>query len=401
VTVLRKTWPFRIAAVLAGLVLCYLSATSALAMFLEDRSPQSALQLAQYDAQAKAGTAFALLQTGQSPDEVERARGLAREALEREPINVLALRTLGLAASLAGDEEGAREHFALVDRLTSRDLPSQLWWIEQEVAEGDVAGALAQYDAALRTSRRAADILMPVLVEASAQPEVAAALTPILERRPAYFRQFFIRTTDTASDISGAATLGQATLDRGDRDDQDLINRIIMRFGRDGDFDEAREVFTWANGSLPDGNVVNGSFEQPTPFRLFDWEFTPDGDLTAEIAPREDTDSLYLIARVARGLAARQLLQLDPGRYRLDALVGDVPQASIDRPTVGLTCASGSRTVLPPVEFPASPGSQAPLRATFTVAPGCRYQWLNLTASASSQDEVRAWIDDISIRSIR
>jgi hypothetical protein len=38
------------------------------------------------------------------------------------------------------------------------------------------------------------------------------------------------------------------------------------------------------------------------------------------------------------------------------------------------------------------------LQASFTVPAGCRYQWLDLTASATTQDEVRSWIDDIVIR---
>ena len=383
---------------LAALALCYLAATLALAAYLHDRSAQTALRIAPSDARALAGTATVLLQADQSQGTVALAREQASEALQREPINVLALRALGMVASLEGNGASAREFFGLATRLTKRDLPLQLWWIEQEVVEGDLSGALAYYDEALRTSTRANNLLLPILVKASAEPLVARRLPPLLAPRPEYFRQFFIQGTDTASDISGIAAIGRQVLDRSDGDDQDLINRTIMRFAREQQFDQAWDMFTWAYGGSPEENVVNGKFEQPVAFRLFNWDFTQSDAVTAEIAPRGDTDSLYLVARVSRGLAARQLLRLQPGRYRLQALVGDVPDASIDRPTIGIICAEGGGTPLEAAAFPASPAGQEALQETFIVPAGCRYQWLDLTASAVGQDEVRAWIDEISIR---
>ena len=394
----RKGWPFRIAAVLAGAVLCYFAAILALSPVVQDRSAQAALKLTPFDAQALAGTASTLLQADQSPEGLAKGRGYAREALLREPINPVAVRALGLAASLEGEEDTAREHFGLAARLSRRDLPTQLWWIEHEVAQGDIDGALAYYDEALKSSRRANEMLLPILARASAEPLVAERILPLLEERPAYFRQFFIQATDTAPDVGGVAMLGRRLLDPAAPADQDLINRTIMGFARTGEFDDAWTMFTWAADGAPDGGVVNGSFDRPIPFRLFNWEFTQNTDLAAEIAPRGETDSLYLDARVGRGLVARQLLRLEPGRHRLQALVGDVPEASIDRPTIGITCAAGGGTPLRPVAFPASPTGQAALRETFNVPPGCRYQWLDLTASAASQDEVRSWIDDLAIR---
>lgn len=394
----RKGWPFRIAAVLVGAVLCYFAAILALSPVVQDRSPQAALSLTPFDAQALAETASTLLQADQSPEGLAQGREYAREALLREPINPVALRALGLAAAVEGDDDTAREHFSLAARLTRRDLPTQLWWIEHEVTEGDISGVLAHYDEALKSSRRANEMLLPILARASAEPLVAERLLPLLKERPAYFRQFFIQANDTAPDIGGVAMIGRQLLNRRAPADQDLINRTIMGFARKGEFDDAWTMFTWAAGGAPESGVVNGTFDQPTPFRLFNWEFTQNTDLAAEIAPRGDTDSLYLDARVGRGLVARQLLRLAPGRHRLQALVGDVPEAAIDRPTIGITCAVGGGTPLEPVAFPASPSGQVVLRTAFNVPPGCRYQWLDLTASAASQDEVRSWIDDLAIR---
>ena len=394
----RKSWPFRISAFLIALVLCYFAATMSLAAYLRDRSAQTALKIASYNAAALAGAANDLLQADQSDDAMATVRRQAQAALQREPLNVLALRTLGLTASLEGDETLARAYFTLASRLTKRDLPLQLWWIEQKVTEGNLDQILTYYDQALKTSQRANNVLLPVLTQASAEPLIAQRLPPLLASRPSYFRQFFIQGTDNAINITGLARIGRQVLDRGDSDDQDLINRTIMRFAREQNFDEAWDMFAWAYGGTPDAKVLNGDFQKPVAFRLFNWDFTQSDAVTAEIGPRDDTDSLYLIANVSQGLAARQLLRLPPGRYRLQALVGDVPEAAIDRPTIAISCAVGDGTPLPPSDFPTSPSGQANLQETLNVRSGCRYQWLELTASAVSQDEVRTWIDDISIR---
>ncbi len=395
---LRKSSSFRILAGLAGVALCCLAATSTLAALLHDRSAQIALRLAPFDAQAMSGTASELLRLDQSQETLAEVRGLARRALMREPVNVVAIRVMGLAASIEADQEAARAYFRLASRLSKRDLPSQLWWIELEAGEGDITGALTYYDEALRTSRSAADRLMPILIEASAEPLVAEKLLPFLERRPTYRRRFFIEGTDTASDVSGVAILGRQVLDRGDSDDQDLINRIITRFGRDGDLDGAWSMFVWARGRPDDESLVNGSFDEPVPFRLFNWELTQSEALSAEIAPRGETDSLFLTARVSRGAVARQLLRLKPGRYVFNAVVGDVPAAAIDRPTITIACVGSGATVMGPVAFSAGTAGQAEIRQMFDIDSRCRYQSLDLAASAASQDEVRTWIDDIVIR---
>lgn len=396
-SVSRTSWAFRIAIAVAGLALIYFAISFSLAAAFQSRSPQVALRLAPFYARSLASTASSSLEVDQSPAAVSEARERARAALLREPMNAVALRALGLAATFERDDAAALRSFSLVSQVTSRDLPSQLWWIEREAAEGDLAGALSYYDQALRTSGRASAMLLPTLAQASADPLVADRLVPLLTPRPSYFRAFFIEGLDGAPDASGVITLGTRLLDRDRPVEHDLINRMIMRLGRDRNFDDAWGIFVWAQGGAPGENIVNGSFDQPSPFALFNWSLTQNEALVTEVLNRENSNSLYLSARSGGGLAARQLLRLMPGRYDLAAIVGDVAEASGDRPTIHLTCAQTDTPILQPVTFPSTPSSQRPLRATFSVAGGCRYQWLNLTANSSMEEEVRSWIDDITI----
>lgn len=394
---MRARWPFRLVAILVGLALCYFAATMALAATQRRSAPAWALKLAPYDAQALANTAFAELTVDRSPPTLARAEAMSKRALTREPVNVAALRTLGLVATMRGDIPAAKARFTLVERLSRRDLATQLWWIEYEVARNSVTGALTYFDEALRTSPQSANLLMPVLVKAAQEAPIASALRTLLAPRPSYFRPFFIQASDTTPNIREVARLGMTLLDRRNPDDQDLINRLILRFGRDGKYDDARRVFAWADGTEPNGNVTNGDLDHPAAFSLFNWDLTDRNGLSAEISPRDGSNSLYLVARVSRGLVARQLLRLSAGRYELSAVVGDTPDAVIDRPTIDVTCAGSNRSVLAPVQFPSSPSPATPLRAVFGIGPDCAYQWLNLQAAASSEDETRAWIDDIRI----
>ena len=399
---MRRLWSYRAAIGFAALVLCYFAATLALASTERRLHPAAALRAAPYDAQALAGAAYASLQVDQSPAALTRSAQMATQALAREPINVAALRTLGLIAAIRGDVIGAQARFAMVERLSRRDLATQLWWIEFEVARGSVPGALTYFDEALRTSPQSADILLPILASAVQEAPIATALAPFLASRPSYFRQFFIQASDTTPDIAQVSRIGRTLLNRLDPDDQDLINRIILRYGRDGKYDNAWRVFVWASGRQPENNVVNGDFDSPTPLRLFNWSPTENDALTAEISPRDGSNSLYLIARVSRGLATRQLVRLSAGRYQLSAIVGDVPDARIDRPTIGIACAKDDKPVLNQVSFPpTAAASGIRLTAQFDVTAGCAYQWLNLLASASSEDETRAWIDNIQIRPVQ
>ncbi|HTH29390.1 MAG TPA: hypothetical protein VL918_13105 [Sphingobium sp.] len=395
---MRTRWPFRVVVMLAGAALCYGAAVLALAPVERKRHPDRALKLVPFDAQALAGSAFVAIASNQSPATLERAGAAARRALAREPINVTALRTLGLVAAARRNNSQAEASFRLVEKLSRRDLPTQIWWIEHEVARESVPGALKYFDEALRTSPRSSDILLPVLVNAMVEAEIAREVRPFLSSRPSYFRQFFIQATDTTPNINHVATLGMQLLDRQSADDRDLINRIILRFGRDKKFESAWRVFSWGNGGKPFGTLVNGDFESPNLFSLFHWNAPENDTLSAETSAREGSNVLYLVARGPRGVASRQLLRLAPGQYELSAQVGDVPDARIDRPSIDVECASGSKQALAPVAFPPSPNLASTLRAQFEVAPGCPFQWLNLRASSSTEEETRAWIDNIEIR---
>src|SRR5262249_7177342 len=90
------------------------------------------------------------------------------------------------------DHDAPREQrlFELSSAISRRSLPTRLWLIQRSVDHGDVAGALENFDIALRTSTAAPDALFPVLATASSDPGLAQPLARLLDR-PRYGRNPF------------------------------------------------------------------------------------------------------------------------------------------------------------------------------------------------------------------
>ena len=87
------------------------------------RSPTRALALAPAHAGARASLAQQLVQA----EYVEEAERFARGSLDRTPISVAAVRTLGLVAESQGADDRALALFRLAHRMSRRDRPTEAW----------------------------------------------------------------------------------------------------------------------------------------------------------------------------------------------------------------------------------------------------------------------------------
>ncbi|MFV3464693.1 hypothetical protein ACNJFH_21305, partial [Mycobacterium tuberculosis] len=109
-----------------------------------------------------AGLAAQLLTQPDRDGSYARAWRLAQAALQRDPMSVRAVSTLAFLAAEKGNAVQAARLLAYSERLSRRDLPTQLALIETKVQANDVVGALVHYDRALRTSKTSEAILVPV-----------------------------------------------------------------------------------------------------------------------------------------------------------------------------------------------------------------------------------------------
>jgi hypothetical protein len=358
----------------------------------------------------KAATASAYLEHGApTPTALESASALATTVVRREPANVVAVRTLALTAAVTdrGDAK-AKRLITYAESLSRRDLPTQLWLIENNVAANNIDSALLHYDRALRTNLAARDILIPILAEAAKQPAVAHPLAKMLATRPMWWTEFadkFIFASDAPDAL--ALTMGVLRLDPSKEGERNFLQQTMVSLVDGGAPAKAYSLFTSAVGkSIPSGTFVrNGSFTDAPKLAPFDWLLLDETDLSATRDRRGDGAndwSLFLTAQNGRnGVVARQLLMLPPGSYRLTAAGGDMPRDAASVPVISFVCADKTATTLGIFRYAAATVRAVIDDAFLVPASGCPAVWLLVSRSAPlDRESAVPWVDGFTIRRI-
>lgn len=401
---LSRAMLIRMAVVLpVGCFLAWLTFAVGAASVLGAARPEIAARFAPFDARTMAKLAEkSSIDMARHPRTARQARELSIEALRRDPTVVSAWRTLGLVASMEGRQEQASRLMAHAERLSRRDLPTQLFLIEERVQRDDIAGALHHYDIALRTSRSSADLLMPVLITASAQSDIAARLAPLLRSDPPWRHLFLWRLYEEAQSGSNVVRFVQLLGPDWAFREPDLLPRLTARLLGEREFAGLWQIYRMA-GRVQAAEpllVRNGGFDQPNPTPPLDWSFT-DQDVQGQqsrIPNRGNDPSLLVrVSASGEGIAASQLLLLKPGRYRLSAVAGGVegyPEAAL---RWQITCADPGQTGLHRFDIPVSPQGARSHETSFQIPETCPAQWLHVVAGASPGAEAAAWIDTLQI----
>lgn len=383
-----------------GAVVLWAAIGVTLTMTVGRSNPELALRWWPWGAAPKAALAARIAADVKAPPaDLARAEQLAREALLREPVNVEAARALAMLRARENKLDAANRLFVYAEKLSRRDLPTQLWLIEHAVQNEDIPGALKHYDRALRTSRTAPDILLPVLVAAADDPAIVQPLVRTLAPRPHWWRQFM---TLAMKDIkNGKALVSYARslkLEMSNAEDKEYIVRVVDRLTRDRLYDDALAYYGDVTGTPAAklGLVRNGGFEGPNTGLPFDWWLREEPGLTADM--ELFGDDTHLVLRAGRGRGgdlAKQLLVLKPGTYQISGRVGDTGQDKLEVPSIVFACVGGASLLDRPLPFSGEEG--APFSYSFTVLkPGCQAQWLSIRAAPAA--EMEAWIDGIEVR---
>lgn len=365
--------------------------------------PATALSLYPFDARAKANMSEkgGVLLAGNRAlaADVER---LARSALSRDPTVVDAWRMMGVVAALREDGPRATQTLRFAERISRRDLPVQLWLIEDMVGRDDVAGALRHYDIALRTSPTSRQLLFPILIAASAEPNVARPLAGILAANPPWRSEFTysLSQAERSSDTLPFLVRHLATT----QSERDILIPMVQKLATAGDYRNAWQVYTilkQAPARTPEP-IRDGGFAAVPAVAPFDWFMVNEGAIRGERRVRdnsgEDAALFVSVESGAAGEGARQLLLLAPGSYQVSAVIGSVPETPAARVSVRVACAGATSRVLGETDVAPTQIGGASQRLTFTVPAGCPAQVLAITAgSASETGASEAWLDNISI----
>jgi hypothetical protein len=372
------------------------------------RAPDLALKMGTGNS-AVAAAAASQLVVRPNPDAaaMAQAEALAVSALKREPVNVAAVRTLGLIVAVKGQQARAERLFNYSERLSRRDDVTQLWLIESAVRRNSIPQALRHYDRLLRTSVQSRDLLLPIMARAASTPAIADGLVDLLVQRPPWW-PWFLNTFSSDPQSSSAALAGivrRLGLRVSSEVERQVLERTLARLVRDRDYATALAIYraSMPRGADSDGLTRDGDFERAPLLAPFDWTLVDEPDLGAfreRTEGREGTVLLLVASSGRGGEVARQLLVLPSGRYRLTLVVGGVPAERAGRPSVGVNCAAGDRQPLQ-LRLPDASSRGRRVSADFTVPSGdCAAQWLTVSAAPSDNPGENPWIDKLSLRPI-
>ncbi|HUE79348.1 MAG TPA: hypothetical protein VMN38_06925 [Sphingomicrobium sp.] len=344
--------------------------------------PLRATQIAPGNARAAVAAVRARVEAGDNVAS-PALRSQVRAALLRDVTLPAAIELCAVQLEATGNARRASRLFELSSAISRRSLPTRLWLIQRSVDHGDVAGALANFDLALRTSSAAPEVLFPVLASAATDPQLVRPIARLLDR-PSDWRAMFL--SYAIHEGGEAAAMAEVVLRMRDRGavtaakaDQMLIGQLVKQ----GAFAVAHRIHAaFGRAGSRAALVIDPDFDDAESRYPFGWGLT-DAAQTGAARGRVGGSAALVYRAVpgAAGQVATQLLMLKPGAYRLVTASAAPPSA--DAPFWTVTCASRGGAQIALLSLPAE--TRVVAGADFTVPAGCDGQWLGFNLRASDR----------------
>ncbi|QJR06232.1 hypothetical protein HH800_28845 (plasmid) [Sphingobium yanoikuyae] len=395
-------WSVRL--ILAGIAawLGYLSVMQSVALVLPDSRIEEAYALASNNGHIAGRLSQTLYRSNASEADRIRAVAIARDALHHDPTAVEAVATLAADAFVRGDQAEGERLLAYSQTLSRRDLRTQLMAIELAVARDDIPGALRHYDIALRTKKKAPDLLYPVLASALTDPAIRAELIKTLGGQPNWGNGFINHAARSDADpVASAAffrALQIARVSVPDSASVALINRLLAAKL----FDDAWSYYAAARPGSERHQSRDPAFTSPIEARsAFDWiAINSIGVSTAILSDPANGLFDFTVSMGNGGLLLQQLQMLPPGEYVLKGHSIGIEQAARSRPYWVVRCQTGSE--IGRVEVPNSSQTGGRFQGHVNIPTDCPVQTLALIARSSNEiGGVSGQIDRILIRPTR
>lgn len=343
------------------------------------KDPALAHRLAPYDGRITARLATSLTGDEATPADRRRADGLAKLALRQDPTAVLAASTLGLDAGIRGANAEARRYFAYAQRMSRRDLRTQLWMIEDAVGHGDIPRALHQYDITLRVFPKMGELLYPILASASADRSIRNEVVKTLISKPMWGENFINFVGANSLDPRSTAALFLALHRAGvvipAAAHAGAMNALLAT----GQVDAVWSYYTSIRPGVDRRRSRDPRFaaKLEAPSQL-DWIALDTGGLVTNI---QDGIFDFTAPASVGGPMLQQLQMLPPGGYRLIGHSIGIEQSPNAMPYWALICQDTRE--LGRVEVPNSSVANGNFSGSFNVPKGCTIQTLVLKARPS------------------
>ena len=288
-------------------------------------NPEAALALDGDNPDAIIRRAERLAQAGgESTSSGDQLFAAARDSIAALPLNAPAFRLFASTNASSDELDRFKALVAMSDRLSRRDLGTQLFLIETAVEDDDVASVLYHYDNAMRMRESSRALLLPVLAAAIKSPAIRAHLQPYLKRDTPWLGEFLrqaVATTPDSRDVV-ALLIESGGMPEGDFY-QALHSQLLTRLVSEGRTDFALRYYRSLDGADPASLASLAMTDASTNAR-----YTPVSWQRFEIA---GVDSLFLVADDGdyelsstfepgfSGPIMRKVAAITPGSYTFSA----------------------------------------------------------------------------------
>lgn len=369
-------------------------------VFIVKAPPSLAVSLAPTSPLALRRSAEAALAAGQ----VEAAGRLARQALERAPFDVKALRVAGLVEAQQGDLDTADDLLTLAGNWSLRDGATHLWLTDRRLRQGQFGDAFAHADTLMRRRASVQPHIFSVLSDAGiSDPRAFSALARMLITappwRPAYVAH--LSQAPQRQPLGAALALAVATDPAGALTEAERA-LLYAGFAASQNYAALKRV-SEALDPIEDTLVRDAGFSSSGPIGPLGWTLGTSPGLTSERLPAPDSEgfALHVVSDgYSSGVAAQQLLFLSPRIYRFEVR-GSVQQGRLNGKVAWtLTCApSGAVVLIAPLPEPSSRDGFS-TRATVNIpAEGCSAQTLALQIAAGDRRRtLELWVENLNLR---
>lgn len=380
--------------------LAYLTVATSIARLSQSVNPQLALEWRPNDARALASAASQGFRSGTPPPNVLAAsEELARRAVAREAILPSAYAVLAQVARFRGQPGRSARLLAYGDRLSRRNLATQILFAEIGGRTGDLEGMLDHLHTVFQVSPEGRVRAVPPIAAATADPRSIVPIAQLLRRDTDWRLPLINSIIARSPSLDNVVKLiGEVERQSGQLPDEQrrlLIDRLIRRKR----FELAEPIFRSGRGR--DGNpaVLRLDFDGSARGATYGWHLVQTDATEAAIVPRAGKGGAlhFGLFGERRVEFARYLLFLPPGAYSLEASVEVSDRSGGARLGYAITCATDSRRLL---DGEAEERDQVKLARRFSVpAAGCGAQWLSLSPSHSGAGpRIEGQVSDVTIR---
>lgn len=388
------------AILLSGAVLAFFAGRDALVFASAGSSPGYALLLSPTNGVANSRVFDQLLAKEKlSESDMPAWGGVARAVLRTAPLDAPMIRILAMASEGAAVGDLMR----LSERVSRRDLLTQLWLIEDAVAQNDVAAALRHYDRALSVFPAAGNNLYEILSSSMEHDEVRAELAIYVKAGRPWVNGFLSYAVQHSAQPALVADLLAAS--GGSRDSaphrRAIETRLLAKLVTVGEVSTARSHARRMGAENP----ILSDFAM-TPLSV-EPSYAPLGWTLASNASGhgalDEAGALRVtVSPAVRGRIAQRVVQLAPGGWSLAHSV-EFPSLS---PMASLTwqifcVTSAAKQNILDQALPSQASTQA-YRINFDVPTDCQgVEFILMARGGDAQIEASAIVTDLKLRQIR